>query len=123
MIIRIKNLQNEKAMKELKEKEKKVHKIIEPEKEFQGYTIEEIRFKRALVAMEMDFCKTKMSKSWDNIQQSNPFMPGNKSSFSGKAGSIALKMFNGLNYLDYALIGLSVFKGAKKVFSFFRKGR
>ena len=47
----------------MKEKEKKVKELIGTEKEFKGYTIEEIRFQRALVAMEAEFCKTKMSKS------------------------------------------------------------
>ena len=107
-------------MEEIKKKEKAVSQIVEPEKEFKGYTIEEIRFKRALVAMEADFCKTKINKSWTNIQNANPLMPGNKTTFTGKAGSIALKMVNGLNYLDYVLIGLSVFKGAKKVVSLFK---
>lgn len=107
-------------MKEIKEKAMKV--IMDPEKEFKGYTIEEIRFQRALVALEADFCKTKIFKSWNNIQEANPLVPGNKASLPGKAGALALKMINGLNYLDYMLIGFSLFKGAKKIFSFF-KGR
>lgn len=107
-------------MEEIKKKEKVAKTIVDPEKEFKGYTIEEIRFKRALVAMEADFCKTKISKSWDNIQSSNPLMPGNKNTFPAKAGSIAMKMVSGLNYLDYVLLGMSVFKGAKKIFSLFR---
>lgn len=107
-------------MKEIKAKEKAAKEIMAPEKEFKGYTIEEIRFQRALVAMEAEFCKTKLNKAWSNLQESNPFMPGNKSSLPGKAGAIALRMVNGLNYLDYVLIGLSIFKGTKKIFSFFR---
>lgn len=107
-------------MKEIKEKEKVAKDIMAPEKEFKGYTIEEIRFQRALVAMEADFCKTKIQRSISNIQESNPFIPGNKSSLPGKAGAIALKMINGLNYLDYILLGVSLFKGSKKVFSMLR---
>lgn len=107
-------------MKEIKEKEKVAKEIASPEKEFKGYTIEEIRFQRALVAMEADFCKTKILRSWANLQDSNPFSMGNKSSLPTKAGSLALKMFNGLNYIDYILLGMSLFKGTRKVFSFFR---
>lgn len=107
-------------MKEIKEKERKAKDIMTPETEFKGYTIEEIRFQRALVAMEADFCKTKARKSLSNIQNLNPFMPGNKTTLPGKAGAIALKMINGLNYVDYILLGLSLFKGTKKVFSLFR---
>lgn len=110
-------------MKEIKAQEQTANRIITPENEFKGYTIEEIRFKRALVAMEADFCKTKIAKSWNNIIQANPLMPGNKASLPGKAGAIALKMVNGLNYLDYFLIGMSVFKGSKKVLSLFRGKR
>ncbi|MCH5228463.1 MAG: hypothetical protein J1F12_00530 [Muribaculaceae bacterium] len=108
-------------MKEIKEKEKTAQEIISPGKGFKGYTIEEIRFQRALVSMEAEFSKAKALKSWGNIQALNPFMPGpNKSSLPGKAGTVALKLINGLNYLDYALLGLSAFKGAKKIYSFFR---
>ena len=108
-------------MNEIKKKEKMAKDLVTPEKEFKGYTIEEIRFQRALVAMEADFCKTKIFKCLDNIQNANPFNLGNKSSLPSKAGSIALKMFNGLNYLDYILLGMSVFKGSRKLFSFFRR--
>ena len=107
-------------MKEIKDKEQTAKDIVTAEKEFKGYTIEEIRFQRALVAMESEFCKTKIFKSWHNIVDANPLMPGNKTSLPGKAGAIALKMVNGLNYLDYILLGLSVFKGTKKIFSFFK---
>lgn len=107
-------------MKEIKQKEKVAKDILTPESEFKGYTIEEIRFQRALLAMEADFCKTKMHRSWENIQHLNPLMPGNKTSMAGKAGALALRMVNGLNYMDYILLGLSVFKGTKKIFSFFR---
>lgn len=107
-------------MNEIKEKEKMAKDIAAPQKAFKGYTIEEIRFQRALVAMEADFCKVKIYKSWENIVNANPFMPGNKSSLTSRAGNLAIKMFNGLNYLDYILIGLSVFKSSKKVLSFFK---
>ena len=109
-------------MKEIKENEKVAKDIMTPEKEFKGYTIEEIRFQRALVALEADFCKTKILKGVKRLQDLNPLMPGNKSSLPGKAGALALKMVNGLNYVDYILLGLSVFKGTRKIFSFF-KGR
>ena len=108
-------------MKEIKNKEQAVKDLITPGKEFKGYTIEEIRFQRALVAMEAEFAKAKMSRNWNNIQAANPLVPGNKTSLSGKAGSLALKMINGLNYIDFILLGLSVFKGSKKIMSFLRR--
>lgn len=110
-------------MKDIKIKEKQAQDILVPEKDFKGYTIEEIRFRRALVAMEVEFCKTRMARTWNNIQQSNPLMPGNKASLPGKAGALALRMVNGLNYLDYLLIGMSAYKGVRKFLTFFRRRR
>ena len=109
-------------MKEIKAKEKVAKEIMTPENDFKGYTIEEIRFHRALVAMEADFCKTKILKNLNNLQKLNPLAPISGSSFSGKAGSIVLKLINGLNYMDYIMLGWSLFNGGRKVFSFF-KGR
>lgn len=107
------------TMKEIKDKEKSAKNLV-AESNFKGYTIEEIRFQRALVAMEAEFCKNKLLRSWNNIKKANPLAP-NKSTFTGKAGSLALKLFNGLNYMDYLMLGFSLFGGAKKIYSLFRK--
>ena len=109
-------------MKEIKEKEKVAQDIMSPDNEFKGYTIEEIRFQRALVAMEADFCKTKVLRTWNNLQKVNPLSPTSKTTLPGKAGAIALKLINGLNYMDYVLLGWSAFSGVRKILSFF-KGR
>lgn len=107
------------GMKEIKKKEQSAKDLV-TKSDFKGYTIEEIRFQRALVAMEAEFCKAKCLRSWNNLVKDNPLSP-TKNSFTGKAGSVALKMINGLNYLDYIMLGLSFFTGARKLFSFFRK--
>ncbi|MCH5235036.1 MAG: hypothetical protein J1E16_07050 [Muribaculaceae bacterium] len=109
-------------MKEIKSKEQIAQDIVSPKNEFKGYTIEEIRFQRALLAMEADFSKTKLIKSWNNLQKFNPLSPSS-TSIPGKAGSIALKLVNGLSYMDYVMLGWSLFSGARKVFSFFKKGK
>ena len=110
-------------MKETKDSKKSAQQIMARENEFKGYTIEEIRFHRALVAMEADFCKTKFLKSWNNLQTVNPFSPSSGSSLPAKAGSVAMKIVKGLNYMDYIVLGFSVFSGVRKVFSLFRKGK
>lgn len=107
-------------MKEIKEKEGIARNIMTTS-EFKGYTIEEIRFQRAMVAMQADFCKNKFFKGWTNVQRMNPLSPSSDSSLPAKAGSIALKMVRGLNYIDYILLGFSVFNGLRKFTSFFHK--
>lgn len=108
-------------MKEIKSKEQTAKNIVAPENDFKGYTIEEIRFQRALVSMEADFCKAKIQRSLNNLQKINPLNFGSSSSsIPGKFGGIALKLIHGLNYMDYIMLGVSLFSGAKKVYSLFR---
>ena len=108
-------------MKEIKSKEKKAQEIMAPDSEFKGYTIEEIRFQRALLAMEADFSKTKVLKSWNNLQKINPLSSSAiASSLPGKAGSLAFRLIKGLNYMDYIMLGWSLFNGTRKVYSFFK---
>lgn len=92
------------------------------DKDFSGYTLEEIRYRRALCAMKAEFCKNKIAKSIHTLQKTNPLSPSSAAtSIPGKAGAIALKLVNGLNYLDYAVLGLSLFGSAKKILGFFKK--
>ena len=110
-------------MKEIKNKEKVAKDIVSPENDFKGYTIEEIRFHRALVAMEADFCKAKILKNINNLQSLNPLSGKGTHSLPGKAGSVVLRLLNGLNYMDYIFLGWSLFNGGRKIFSFFRKSK
>lgn len=109
-------------MGEMNKAENKAKQIVNPDKEFSGYTLEEIRYQRVLIALQADFCKNKIFKSFNNLQKANPFSPsGGSSSLTGKVGNVALKLVNGLNYLDYAVLGLSLFKSFRKITSLFKK--
>lgn len=89
---------------------------------FKGYTLEELRYQRALVALQKEFCHTRLLRNLNNLQKSNPFLPAKENStLPGKVGFIASKFFSGLNYLDYAMIGFSVFGTVRKIMSIFRK--
>lgn len=90
--------------------------------EFKGYTVEELKYRRALVALQKEFCETRILKNVAALQKSNPFSPSTAaSSIPGKIGFVASKLLTGLNYLDYAMIGFSMFGSARKVYSFFHK--
>ena len=108
-------------MKSLLKSEKGSNDLAAPGSSFKGYTLEEIRFQRAMIAMRADFSKTRFLKNWKNLQATNPLNPSSSSSLPVKAGSLALKMVKGLNYMDYVLLGFSVISGARKIYSFFRK--
>lgn len=110
-------------MNEIVNSEKVAKEITKPENKFKGYTLEEIRYQRALVALQKEFCKTKLNRNIHNLQKANPLTSASASASSlpGKFGAIAGKLLTGLNYLDYAMIGFSAFNSVRKVFSFFHR--
>lgn len=108
-------------MNEIKKTEDVAKSITHPE-QFKGYTLEEIRYQRALVALQKEFCKTKILRNVHNLQKTNPLSPSSTvKSMPGKVGFVASKLLTGLNYLDYAMLGFSLFSSARKVYSFFHR--
>lgn len=108
-------------MNELQKANNEAQKIAQPDNSFKGYTLEELRYQRGLALLHREFCKTRILKSVQKLQESSPFSPNySAKSLTGKAGFIAGKVLNGLNYIDYAMIGFSVFGTVRKVLSFFR---
>lgn len=93
-------------------------------RQVKGLTISEIRYQRALVALQKEFCKEKIGLSMRKLKNFSPlskdYSGGGKSSF-GKIGTIAGKLIGGMNYLDYAIIGFSAFSNVKKILGFFKK--
>ena len=109
-------------MNEIAKNQPTAKEITQPKSSFKGYSLEEIRYQRALVALQKEFCKTKITRSLSNLQKNNPLSPNASpaAGLPGKFGAITGKFLKGLNYLDYAMIGFSVFGSVRKVMSFFR---
>lgn len=108
-------------MKEIKKSEQVAKEITNPEITFKGYTLEEIRYQRALVTLHKEFCRTKIERLAHNVRNTNPLAPNKKSSLPGKIGFVAGKLLGGLNYLDYAMMGFSLFGSVRKIISLFKK--
>lgn len=87
--------------------------------EFTGYSLEELRYQRALVALQKEFCKSKVMNGVRKVQKNG--ISGASTSTGGKAMGIFGKFLTGMSYVDYALLGLSMFRSGKKVYSFFRR--
>lgn len=82
---------------------------------FKGYTMEELRYQRAMMALRKEFCKAKVIESVHSLRPGSGSK--NKSGGGSKlalAGKIASKVLGNLNALDYALMGLSIFGTARK---------
>ncbi|MDE5663545.1 MAG: hypothetical protein K2I37_05890 [Muribaculaceae bacterium] len=91
--------------------------------EVKGLTIREIRYQRALVALQKDFCREKMNVGILRLKNSSPFSKNyqGKSKPFGRAAGIVGKLIGGMNYLDYAVLGFSIFSNVRKVMGIFRK--
>lgn len=90
------------------------------EQEFKGYTLEELRYQRALLALRKEFSKVQLMQSLEALR---PNAKGKKNSSSkfGLVKSIGSKVFLNLNTLDYIMLGMSAFGTARKIFSFFKR--
>lgn len=100
-------------------------KAIEATKpaKIKGLTIREIRYQRGLVTLQKEFCREKINISLEKIKRSSPFSKDydgggtNKSRATGILG----KLLSGLNYVDYAMAGFSIFNTGKKFLKFFSR--
>lgn len=91
---------------------------VEDTPAFKGYTIEEIRYQRAMMALRKEFCKAKLTESVSNLRgggKRDVFKSGaKKTSKLAVAGKIASRIFSNLNTIDYVLMGISLFGTARK---------
>ncbi len=99
----------------------KVLSMTDDPVEFEGYSLDEVRHQRALVAVRKEFAKVKLMEQFDLLKDRNPFAPDGTLKAASRLGSIPLKIVRGLNYTDYIMMGISAFGAMKKVFSLFRK--
>lgn len=94
---------------------------------FKGYTLDELRYQKALALLKREFARQKIETATRHIKNDNALLSGNLSagkivSLAG-GGKIASKMLGGLNVLDYAMIGFSAFRSLRKIGRLFHRGR
>ncbi|MCM1369587.1 MAG: hypothetical protein NC204_04370 [Candidatus Amulumruptor caecigallinarius] len=87
---------------------------------FKGYTIEQLRYHKAMMELKKEFCKAKMLQTINRMRPARSSDSGFKTSKFALATKIASKVFNNLSVLDYVLMGLSIFGTARKGIRLFR---
>ena len=98
--------------------------VVEDTPKFKGYSLEEIRYQRALVMLKREFAKQKVNAKMASVRKNNILTgapTASKASGLMCTGSIAAKIVTGLSYMDYIMIGFSAFGTVRKEVSFFRK--
>lgn len=89
--------------------------------EFKGYTIDELRYQRALVALKKEFLKERVIKNTDNIKSQIPIVNGKMPISKGTSNGIFGKIMKGLDFADYLIIGMQAIKIGKKIGKIFKK--
>lgn len=94
---------------------------IQPVEQFRGYTLEELRYNRALIALKAEFCKEKMLSDFQAAKSKTILGKLQRGESTGlfKSGVLG-KMARSLNYVDYILVGLTAFKTIRSITSLFR---
>lgn len=95
-------------------------KVLDEKPQFEGYTLDDIRYRRAVLALRKEFAREKLVEDYDGLRHWSPFSQDGKGKKMSKAGSLAKKLVGGLNYLDYAMIGFSLFSSVRKMIGFFK---
>lgn len=93
-----------------------------PVQKFKGFTLDEIKYHRALTAVKKEYEKEKALRTLQNLRRRTIFggFGKNKNSREGSS-SLLSKVFNGMSYADYAVIGFSLFSNARKVWNLFHR--
>lgn len=109
-------------MKEIEKSKAEAEEITSPSMEFKGYTLEELRYQRAFVTLQKEFCKSKLLRGVEKLKKTNPLSPSSAAeNLPGKVGFVATKLLTGLNYLDYAVLGFTAFSSIRKALSIFKR--
>lgn len=98
-------------------------RIPDARPKFTGFTLDEIRHMRALIAVKKEFAKARLIEDVDLLKERNPFAEGSSLKAAGRIGTLPLKIMKGLNYTDYIMLGFSAFGSIRKIFSLFRKNK
>lgn len=103
---------------DLQKASSKGREVLENNNHFKGYTLEELRYQRAMTTLQKELCKGRIMKDIKNIRTgADPKSLSGKSSKLPWIGTIASTMLKSLNYLDYITLGMSVFGAGRKIFS------
>lgn len=94
---------------------------INLEPEFKGYTMEELKYQRALLALKKEFMKEKALHTATAIKEQVPLLGGKSSFAKWEPKGITGKIFKSLDFADYVMIGMQGLRIGKKISSLFKK--
>ena len=91
------------------------------EEDFKGYTMEELKYQRALLLIKREFLREKALRETKKIKSQIPLLNGQSGLSSFPVNGIMGKMMKGLGFADYLVLGIQAVKIGKKIGSLFRR--
>lgn len=92
---------------------------------FAGYSIDELKYRKAVVLLQREFVGAKAGETLRKFTDRNSPMYHGHDKKRGAAfintANIVSKIFRGLDFMDYAMLGISVFSTGRKIVSLFRR--
>lgn len=109
-------------MKEKKSKNIPVKIEDESPEVFEGYSLDELKYQKALLLLKKEFAKEQFLKDVNKVKSQ---LPGGDNSRHATVFNSGLfgKLAKSLNYMDYIVIGFSLFSTGRKLLSLFRRPR
>lgn len=103
---------------DLKRASSKGQEVLENSNAFRGYTLEELRYHRAMTTLQKELCKGRIMKDLKNLRAgADPKSMAGKGSKIPLVGTIASTVLKSLNYLDYISLGMTLFGAGRKIVS------
>lgn len=102
-------------------KEKKSVPSVPEEDEFKGYTMEELRYQRALLLVKREFLRDKALKETKKIKEQIPVINGQSSMSGLTTKGVVSKIVKGLDFADYLMLGFQALRIGKKVGTLFKR--
>ena len=106
-----------------KNKESKAASHNNKEEEFKGYTIDELRYQIALLALKKEFMKEKALANTQAVKEQIPMLNGKSPLSAITPRGIMGKIVKGLSFSDYFLLGLQALMIGKKVTGIFKRSK
>lgn len=103
----------------MKSKDNQLAPVAEQD-EFKGYTLDELRYQRALLLVKREFLREKAMKEVAKIKEHIPGM-GSSSGNGIPAKGVLGKLVNGLDWADYLMLGFQAWRIGKKLGGKFRR--
>lgn len=102
---------------------KKIESSVQPHEkadDFRGYTMEELRYQRAMMALRKEFCKSKVLNRVDRLahpakEKEPKNLPGILGKVGNAFGTIG-KFIPHLSVLEYASLGISAIGTGRKIY-------